>query len=73
MGIINSAVTGLQLRLWLRTHDVLADVSDGLERGLLHVLSAAGVRHIGHQLRDELGPLVHWDLCARDASHTLGR
>lgn len=53
------------------THDVLADVADGLQRGLLHVLCAAGVRHVGHQLRDELGPLVDGDLGAGDASHTL--
>ncbi len=53
------------------THDVLADVSDGLQRGLLHVLGAAGVCDVGHQLRDELGPLIDGDLGAGDASHTL--
>lgn len=55
------------------THNVLADVSNSLQRGLLHVLGAGGVRDVGHQLRDQLGPLVHRDLGAGDPSHALRR
>lgn len=36
------------------------------------MLGAAGVRHVGHQLRNELGPLRDRDLCAGDAGHALG-
>lgn len=55
------------------THNVLADVADGLQRGLLHVLGAVLVCDIGDQLGDELGPLVHGDLGAGDSGHALGR
>lgn len=65
--------TAPQLSFGLRTYDVLTNVTDGLQRGLLHVLCAAGVRHIGHQSRDEFGPLIDRDLCAGDTSHTLRR
>ena len=54
------------------THDVLADVPYSLQGGLLHVLSAAGVRHVSHQLGNELRPLAHWDLGTGDPSHALG-
>lgn len=53
------------------THDILADVPNGLQRGLLHVLSAVLVGDVGHQLGDELRPLVHGDLGAGDAGHAL--
>lgn len=53
------------------THDVLADVSDGLQRGFLHVLGAGRVRDVGHQLRDQLGPLVDRDLGAGDPGDAL--
>lgn len=53
------------------THDVLTDVSDGLQGGFLHVFGAGGVGDVGHQLWDQLGPLVDWDLCAGDPGDTL--
>lgn len=53
------------------THDVLADVSDSLQRGLLHVFSAGGVGDIGHQLWDQLGPLVDGNLCTCDPGDAL--
>lgn len=58
-------------RVYLITHNVLADVSNGLQRGLLHVFGAGGVSDIGHQLWDQLGPLVNRDLCAGDPSDAL--
>lgn len=54
------------------TYNVLADVSNGLQGGLLHVLGAAGVGHVCHQLGDELGPLANGDLGTGDARHALG-
>lgn len=35
------------------------------------MLCAVGVCDIGHQLRNEFWPLVHWDLCTSNTSHTL--
>lgn len=52
-------------------HNVLTDVADSLQRGLLHVFGAAGVRDVGHQLRNEFWPLTDWDLSTCDSSHTL--
>jgi hypothetical protein len=40
------------------TYDVLADVADALEGGLLAHLRAGGVRHVRHQDLDEVGPQV---------------
>lgn len=57
----------------LITHDVLADVPDGLQRGLLHVFGAGGVSDVGHQLWNQLWPLVNWDLCAGDPGDALRR
>lgn len=56
-----------------QTHNVLTDVSDGLQRGLLHVFGAGRVSDVGHQLRDELRPLVDGNLCAGDAGDALRR
>lgn len=53
------------------THNVLADVANCLQRGLLHVLRAGGVRDVGHQLGDQLGPLVDGDLGTGDAGDAL--
>lgn len=53
------------------THDVLTDVSDCLQRGLLHMFSAAGVSDVGHQLRNELRPLTDRDLSTRNTGHAL--
>lgn len=53
------------------THDVLADVADGLQRGLLHVFGARRIGDVGDQLRDQLGPLVHRNLGTGDAGDTL--
>lgn len=53
------------------THDVLADVADGLQRGLLHVFRARRIGDVGDELRDQLGPLVHGNLGAGDAGDAL--
>lgn len=60
-----------QLSTLRHTHNILADVSDGLQRGLFHVLCAVLVRYVSHQLGNELGPLAHGDLGAGNAGHAL--
>ena len=55
------------------THDILADVSDGLQRGLLHHVGAGGVRQVGRELLDEIRPQPIGQLSAREVRHALRR
>ena len=56
-----------------RTHDVLADVADRLERRLAHDLAALRVGDVLRQLRDEVRPPADRQLRARDVRDALRR
>ena len=54
------------------THYLFTNISNGLQRGLLHCLGALHSRDVGKETLDEVGPLTGWELGSCDVCYALG-